>query len=115
MRARTAPTKWVIGEGEKVPPDSILPASASSVELNTQPVSNTVPTQKVGFFQAHFLPFYKTNTQTKAEAPVDDKKWNPDAQVFVPNFLKTKTPEPEGKKFIITHQSVLIFSRWKAS
>ena len=34
LRARTQPTKWVIGEGEKVPPDSILPASASSVELH---------------------------------------------------------------------------------
>ena len=53
-----------------------------------------------GTFEAHFLyTTFKMKNQT-AEPPVDDKKWNPDAQVFVPNFLKTKTPEPDRKFFL---------------
>merc|ERR1712106_501104 len=85
LRTITQPTKWVIGEGESVPPDSILPASASSVELhqNAPVVKKPVKTQQQQQEQ-------KKNEQKE----VDKEKWNPDAQVFVPSFLKTKTPEP---------------------
>merc|ERR1712106_862541 len=84
LRTITQPTKWVIGEGESVPPDSILPASASSVELhqNAPVVKKPVKTQQ------------QQEQKQNEQKEVDKEKWNPDAQVFVPSFLKTKTPEP---------------------
>ena len=50
LRAKSTPTKWVIGEGEKVPPDSILPVAASTVERQSASTKSVNTVQKVAFF-----------------------------------------------------------------
>ncbi|CAG5099089.1 Oidioi.mRNA.OKI2018_I69.XSR.g16240.t1.cds [Oikopleura dioica] len=85
IRSRQAPTKWVINKDEstvKNIPDSLLPASASSVEVLGQPNETSKKASK------------KSAKNEKANTRSEEKvksQWNINAQEFVP-----KAPIPSS-------------------
>lgn len=83
IRSRQAPTKWVINKDERSAkniPDSLLPASASSVEILGQSNETSKKSIKKSVKAA------KTDSEEKAKS-----QWNINAQEFVP-----KAPIPSS-------------------
>lgn len=92
IRSLVNPMKWPItGDEEKQNvPDSLLPASASSVEV--LPNSNSNGTTSL---PASAAPIIEEKKVDNSQSENDKKKWNINAQVFIPTFSMKTTPEPE--------------------